>query len=111
MNRKEYIELVNDWNNFLKEETNYSNEKLIIESILLNENKLKNLAKKLKTTTTVVSIALGLFLSNQANAQKNYNNKNYNNSTQEAAAVLQKNKNGVFRPTSFSFPWKQTDST
>lgn len=95
MNRKEYIELVNDWNNFLKEETNYSNEKLIIESILLNENKLKNLAKKLKTTTTVVSIALGLFLSNQANAQKNYNNKNYNNSTQEAAAVLQKNKNGV----------------
>lgn len=80
MNRKEYLELVSDWNNFLKEEKNYSNEKLIIESILLNENKLKSLAKKLKTTTAVVSIALGLLLSNQANAQQ----QNYTTDVQQS---------------------------
>lgn len=59
MRRQEYIELVNDWNSFLlKEEKRILNEQLLIESILLNENKLKKFASKLGIPALVAKIAL-----------------------------------------------------
>lgn len=59
MNRQEYIELVNDWNNFiLKEEKKFLNERLLVESIILNENKLKKLASKAGISSIAMLIAL-----------------------------------------------------
>lgn len=52
MRRQEYIELVNDWNGFLlKEEKRLLNEQLLIESILLNEVNVLNLAKRIGTSS------------------------------------------------------------
>jgi len=59
MNRKEYIELVNEWNNFLiSEDKRLLQEKLLIESLLLNEN----LLKKLRDQGIKKSVAIPLVL-------------------------------------------------
>ena len=91
MKRQEYIKLVSDWNNFLlKEEKRLLNDNLLIESILLNESRLKSLAKKLKVQVVPLTIALTAILGNTSitDAAPNETSQANITSAQEIANML-----------------------
>tara|TARA_Y100000592_G_C5471195_1_gene319627 strand:+ start:188 stop:529 length:342 start_codon:yes stop_codon:yes gene_type:complete len=70
MRRQEYINLVNDWNTFLlKEDKRLLNEQLLIESILLNEVNVLDLARRIGTSTAGLLVFFAAHLA-QATPEK-----------------------------------------
>ena len=71
MKRNEYRLLVENWNNFLiEEEARLKKNALLSESIILNENKLKKIAKSLSVTLPTLILALSMSaFANSGNAQ------------------------------------------